>query len=123
MLRVDLDGLRMQIPGEPAIYLIDNGFRRHIPDPDTYNNLFRNWDNIVQDVNLNEIDEGIPISVGAILARAIDQAPVFLIDARSKRHVGSPAVMDRYQFNWDKISVVPHILLDSIATGTPVVNP
>jgi hypothetical protein len=39
--RPDLNGLRMQTPGKPEVYLIDDGCKRHIPNEKTYNNLFR----------------------------------------------------------------------------------
>ena len=37
--RPDLNGLRVKSPTSPAVYLILDGYRRWIPDPDTYNNL------------------------------------------------------------------------------------
>jgi hypothetical protein len=122
-LRKDLDGLRVQLPGNPAIYLIDAGKKRHIPDPTTYNNLFRNWDGIVQDVAINTIDTGTPISHGAVLAQAYGDAAVYLVDGGVKRHIGSPATMDRYNFAWNKIQHVAPILISSIETGSQIVWP
>lgn len=121
--RKDLDGLRMQLPGDPAIYLIDAGKKRHIPDPPTYNNLFRDWNGIVPDVDINEIDTGTPISSGAVLAQAHGDAAVYLIDNGLKRHIGSPATMDRYHFAWNNIQHVAPITIASIPTGTAIVWP
>ena len=45
----------------------------------------------------------------AILFKCIDSPKVFLLDGvapnQSKRWITSPAVMDRYNFDWNKIHV------------------
>ena len=119
-VRPDLNGLRLQIPGNPAIWLILNGVRRHIPNPATYDNLFRNWSGIVQDINANEIDDGGPISNGARLARPANEAPVYLITNDVKMWVPSPAVMDEYHFDWNKVVSLPKVAIDSIPDGPHV---
>jgi hypothetical protein len=119
-LRRDLDGLRVQLPGDPAIYLMDAGKKRHIPDPPTYNNLFRDWSGIVQDVDLNDIDTGTPISHGAVLAQAFGDPAVYLIDGGQKRHIGSPATMDRYELSWNTIQHVAPSLIAAIPTGASI---
>ncbi len=46
--RPDLSGLRLTAPNNPAVYVVDpQGFLRWIPDPPTYNNLFRDWGSVV----------------------------------------------------------------------------
>src|ERR1700723_2358646 len=50
----ELAGKRLRLPGEPAIYLIDPEGRRHyVPDPYTYNRMFRDWNGIFDDPSLN----------------------------------------------------------------------
>jgi len=115
--RPDLNGFRVKSPASPAIYLIDNGLRRWIPNPETYNNLFRDWSGIIIDINIDDIPLGSNISDGAILARPYHGNPVYLIDRRKKRWITSPAAMDKYHFAWNRIYEVPRILLDSIPTG------
>ncbi|CUI07014.1 hypothetical protein [Massilia antarctica] len=122
-IRRDLDGLRMQFPGAPAIYLIDQGVKRHIPDPDTYDKLFRDWNGVVQDPHLNDIDTGTPLSHGAVLAQAFGDAAVYLIDNGVKRHIASPETMDRYYFDWNKIQHVAPILIRSIQNGPTIAWP
>ncbi len=34
--RPDLNGYRLKYPGAPEIYLVDQGYRRRVPDPTTY---------------------------------------------------------------------------------------
>jgi hypothetical protein len=117
--RPDLNGLRVQLPGHPEIYLIDEGCKRHIPNPPTFDNLFRNWDGIVQDLNVNDILSGPPIPDGAVLLQAKGAAEVWLIDGHVKRHVTSPAVMDRYNLRWPPTRVDPTVV-NAIQTGRPV---
>jgi len=114
-IRHDLNGLRVKHPSAPQIYLIDIGCRRWIPNPATYNNLFRDWDGIIVDANLvNSVDVGDDIADGALLARAEGTAEVFFVDKRVRRRIDSPAAMDRYYFRWNAIRQVPKIVLDAV---------
>jgi molybdate-binding protein len=114
-IRHDLNGHRVKHPSAPQVYLIDSGRRRWIPNPATYNNLFRDWDGIIVDANLvNSVDAWDDIADGALLARAEGTGEVFFIDNRVKRRIISPAAMDRYYFNWGAIRQVPQIVLDAV---------
>lgn len=121
--RPDLNGLRVQLPGDPAIYLMDGGKKRHIPDPPTYNNLFVDWNGVVQDINVANIDTGTPISVGAVLAQGYGDAAIYLIDQGHKRHIGNPQTMDRYHFNWNRVQHTAPIIIASIPSGPTIVWP
>ena len=118
--RPDLNGLRVKLPNAPEIYLIDEGYRRWIPDPATYNNLFRDWNGIVVDIDINAIPLSMPISSGAILARGNGTAPVFLISNGVKRWITSPAAMDKYYFAWNRVYVVPVAFVNSIPNGSNI---
>jgi hypothetical protein len=116
--RPDLAGYRLQIPGQPSIYLIDeNGNRRGIPNPTTYKKLFRNWSGVVADVDLNEIPDAGDLDNGAVLVKGINTPSVYIMDGGKKRGITSPAVMDKYYFNWDTIVSIPDILVNAIASG------
>ncbi|MGL4512527.1 MAG: hypothetical protein ACRCT8_05500 [Lacipirellulaceae bacterium] len=121
-LRNDLNGLRVQLPGRPEIYLIDEGCKRHIPNPATYDSLFRDWGGIVQDLDIDEIPNAAAISDGAVLAQGKGRAEVYLIDGGVKRHVPSPALMDRYHFRWPQ-SRLDTAVIDAIPTGRPIAAP
>ena len=120
-VRNDLNGLRMQLPGNPAIYLIDEGCKRHIPNPPTFDNLFRDW-SYIQDIDIDEIQTGTQITGGAILAQGKGRAEVYLIDGGTKRYVPSPAVMDRYNFRWPT-NRIDTAIIDAIPTGRPIAAP
>jgi hypothetical protein len=127
-LRKDLNGLRLRLPGSAPVYLVDLGKRRHIPNPQVYNELFSTWDGIINDIDVDEITIGDPIPLTAILFKCTDSPKVFLLDgiapSQVKRHIVSPDVMDRYKFNWQRIHVW-NVPLSAIGypDGPPITNP
>jgi hypothetical protein len=118
--RPDLNGLRVKLPNQATIWLIMDGYRHGIPNPATYNNLFRDWNGIVIDINVVEIPEVAPISNGALLAKSNTSAAVYLVTNGVKRWVTSPAAMDKYYFAWNRIVTVPFVLVDFIPTGASI---
>lgn len=120
--RPDLAGLRIKDPIGPRVYLVDDdGTKRWIPDVATYNALFRDWNGIENVAETNAIDTGEDITSGAVLAKSNHLANVYLIDNGTKRRITSPAVMDKFYFAWDKIQVVPEVLLAFIPNGADIV--
>ncbi len=115
--RPDISGLRVKLPTDPKVYLIDpRGFRRWIPDPTTYNNLFRDWAGIVIDIDINEIPEASPLTSTAVLVKS-NTAPVYLVSNGMRRWITSPEVMDKYTFAWERILTLPPSVVDSIRRG------
>lgn len=55
----EFEGKMIQVPGRPHVWLVLDGVRRHIPDPDTLNGLFNSWDIIKR--NDFDIVEGPPM--------------------------------------------------------------
>jgi hypothetical protein len=119
-VRPDCNGLRIQKPGDQALYLIDRGQKRHIPNPDTFNNLFRNWSHVEDLYIFDSIETGPPLPDGAILAAAIGSGAVYLLDLGCKRHVTGPSVMKKYNFNWDRVYKLPPLTLANIPLGDPI---
>ncbi|HKQ51668.1 MAG TPA: hypothetical protein VJT74_04820 [Pyrinomonadaceae bacterium] len=118
--RPDLNGSRIRHPAG-AIYLILDGMRYHIPNPPTYNNLFRDWNGIDTDINVTDITDGGALSDGAVLAVQNEGGVVYLVTNGFKRAIISPTAMDHYHFSWERIVRVPRILLDFIQeTGPPL---
>ena len=123
--RNDLNGLRVQLPGQAAIYLMDKGKKRHIPNPQVYNELFKSWDGVVQDINVNDIPTGEQIPETGLLFRNSGSPKVYLLDGVSpnqvRRHIAAPNVMDRYHFNWGRIHVLPDAI--TFPDGDQIRNP
>ena len=119
-LRPELNGVRARTQGEEALYLIDEGRKRLIANHETYNTLFMDWGGIVQNLRLDDIETGPPISAGAVLAQAEGQNAVWLIDNGHKRRVdGHTETIDKYRFKWPPARLPP-IVLECIPTGNPL---
>ena len=121
------NGLRVQAPGSPAIYLVEGGERRWIPNPETVTNLFADYGLVTVDIGSLSIPLGANISDRAILSHCNtaghpDSGAVFLIDSGTKRHIVSPEIMTKYNFNWNAVVNVPCILLQYIPNGPALTN-
>jgi len=115
--RPDLAGLRLTpLTGGP-IYLVNpEGLLQWIPNPETYNNLFKDWDG-VQKIDTASLPIATALTNGAVLTRGNGSNPVYIVTNGKKRWITSPAVMDKYHFEWNHIFVVPQTLVDAIPTG------
>jgi hypothetical protein len=96
-----------------AVYLALDGFLRHVPNPQTYDALFRvalSADHMVRiqdsDINVGGLNVGLPLLDGAQLILE-DSGKVYLTDnglgVKIKRHVSDAGQMDKYQFAWEKL--------------------
>jgi hypothetical protein len=56
----ELNGRRLQGIGQLAEYLVIDGVRRLIPNPDTYTALFRDGNGIQKVIDIDAIDDGGP---------------------------------------------------------------
>lgn len=111
-------GARMKSLANPAVFLIDpEGYKRWIPNAATYNNLFVDWAGIIENDDVINIYQGPPLSDGAFLAKASNSAAVYLVSNGQKRWITSPAVMNKYYFNWGAIKELPPAYLDAVLTG------
>jgi hypothetical protein len=125
--RPDLNGKRITDPGpsshgDGAVYLIDEGMKRWIPNPGTYENLFRDWSGIIEDHNLAVgIPEGSAFPDGACLVVPAYYRSVWLIDGNRKRLVTAPAVMEKYHFAWNRIYTIPPVLSLYLTIGPDLV--
>ena len=112
----ELHGRRLQSPGDPAVYLVLDGKRYRIPDEATYANLFRDRSRI-ETIDLSAIPVGGTLSGYAKLARSADAPAVYLLTNDRKHWITSPQAMDHYNFDWNKIAILPRPVLDSQPRG------
>ncbi len=113
------NGRRIKPIGGNAIYFVwKNGYKCWIPNPATYDNLFRSWGGILElsKAQVDAIATGPNITPGAIMARGHDQAAVYFVSNQTKNWVTSPVAMDYCHFKWPN-PTVPPVLLEFIPDG------
>ncbi|MEU8581970.1 hypothetical protein [Streptomyces abikoensis] len=118
--RPDLNGLRIKAVNAPNIYLVLDGKRHWIPNPATYNNLFRDWNGVVSVLDVGGITAGGALSDGAFLGKASGRPEVYLFSNGIKRWITSPAAMDKYYFAWNRIQNLPIEAVNSIPDGPSI---
>ncbi|MCX7112750.1 MAG: hypothetical protein NTX45_22035 [Proteobacteria bacterium] len=114
----DFEGFLLKQLNQPHIYLVLDGKRRHVPNPDTLQSLFGGSG--AEDVlDIDSIPEGDALTPGAVLARADNAPPLYLVSNGMKRHITSPGAVNKYHFHGNTI-VLPLAVVDSIPTGDPI---
>lgn len=112
------DGTRIRNASDGRIYLALDGALRYIPDAQTYVNLFKDWSSATSMPNVDNYLIGTPITEGASLVRGTPDNKVFLLLEGGKRWISSPAVFDKYGFNWSAIKTLTADELNAMPDGT-----
>ena len=101
----------------PAVYFIENGQKRLIPDPATFSAWGFRWLEIrvVSDEILGALPTGFSLSR---LAKGSSPA-VYLIDQGKKYHIPNPSMFNQWGFKWSEI----HLVSDSLLASTPSAPP
>jgi hypothetical protein len=116
-IRTDLSGLRLQVPGQASIYLIDpEGCRRGIPSWDTFVSLFSEHTAIPY-IDTMMIADGGDLSLNCTLAQVPGEAGIYLISNGIRRGIASPETMNKYKFRWDTVKQIPKPVMDAIPEG------
>jgi hypothetical protein len=119
--RPEFAGYKVRQRGTTPVYVIDrDGYRRLVPFPSTFINLFTD-SALTKDLEVSDmvqdIAEGPALDDGAILIRGISSESIYLLDQGKKRFIAGQDVMDKYGFNKDCVVLVQQILINAIPTG------
>jgi hypothetical protein len=115
------DGERVKGSNSAPIYLMLNGELRWIPDPTTYNNLFKDWNGVnVNDYLVDNAPHGAALTSGAVLAIGLGTAPIYLVTNGQKLWIPNPAVFNQFYFNQGRVVVVPDVVISSVPQGVNV---
>lgn len=119
-VRTDLNGKRLQMPNEKAVYLVFDGKKSHVKNDKIYHQLFPDgWSGIEQSTELNEIDEGQVIE-DAYLAQSDAEDKTYFVANGWKRFIVSAEALNRYGFDKEKARVTPKAELDALPEGDPL---
>jgi hypothetical protein len=118
--RPDLSGCRLARPGWPDIYLVEPaGYRRRILNQATYDRLFRDWSGIIDVLDLENIAERAPLDANTMLIQGDADETIYLLDGHVRRALTHRSVMEKYWFNWDRVSLVRQRLVEQVPLGEP----
>lgn len=116
----ELAGCKVRVTGTTPIYVIDRkGYRRLIPFPLTFLNLFEDVSmlQVLVSTSIANISEGLPLDDGAVLLRGRGCERIYLLDRGKKRRITSRRIMDKYEFSEQSVVVAPQIIVEAIPDG------
>ena len=116
-----LNGFLIKQLDQPPIYLILNGYRRHIVTGTTMRRLFTGdpYDHVTNVIDAEVIAKGPDIAVKAKLVKGEDSDPWYLLPGgQVKMWIKSPAIHNLYHFR--AVEEEAQILIDSIPDGPDV---
>lgn len=116
----ELAGQKVRMRGTTPVYLIDpEGYRRLVPFPLTFMNLFEDREllKVLVTSAVAGIPEGPALENGALLMRGNSCDHIYLLDQGRKRRISSRQVMEKYGFSEKAAVVVPKILIDAVPEG------
>ncbi|MBF0324704.1 MAG: hypothetical protein HQL42_06480 [Alphaproteobacteria bacterium] len=105
-----IDGQRLHLNSTGQIFLALDGMLRWIPDPATYDNLFKDWSSVRSITDISGYTLGMPLNKGAYLGSTDTNQTVFLVVDGMKRRVPSSEIFERFAFNAAKIR--PHLVTE-----------
>lgn len=122
-LRPDLNGLQIRNPGNGMIFWVDEGRIRHILNPNVYKNLF--VPKAFDAIDTVSVTTGPRVDDNNRLVRCGEsnhplRNRIYLLDQGQKRHILSPAVMNKNNFNWDKVRTIDCPALAGIPDGSTI---
>lgn len=120
MPRPELAGMKVRIPGRETLYVIDRlGYRRRIPFPLAFVNLFKDsaFHGVRVDSAVTDIAEGPSLDEDAILLRGAASEKIYLLDGGRKRLIDGRPVMEKYGFNEAAVMVVPQAIVNALFNG------
>ena len=113
------DGNRVSSHGTGAIYLAMWGQLFAIPDGDTFNSLFNNWDGILNsDYLVDNMPRGAPLDSGSFIMAGSRSNAQYLVTFGQKFHIPDPATVSRFNFHGP--IGIPQLAANYIPTGQSV---
>ena len=115
----ELNGYLVKLPKTDPIYLIIDGKKCHVPNPETFNNLFLGSAHVEENSLLRLVSDGQSLETGAMLIKANGNPTYYLLTNGKKRKIHNPDVLNQYQF-LASFSSFPPIVVNSITNGDDV---
>jgi hypothetical protein len=115
-----MQGVHIRDLSNGAIYLIDRGVLRQIPNAAVNSALFQEILEYRDVDNVKNFILGAPFSSDTYLAREGNDGAIYLVEPQQRRPIASTAAMDWYRFNSGKIKIVSTDSLNAIPVGEAI---
>ena len=104
------------------VYMVEDGLKRHIPNPKVFEDQGLNWEEVVEvdDDEVEVLPEGDPLSYTEGTLIQGEGPEVYVVSNGQKRHILDPAVFNKFQYNWRQIIRVNNDELAIYPVGEPV---
>lgn len=110
----------------PAVYFVENGFKRPFCSGDVYTAMGYRWEGIriVADSTLDSIPDGQPLCTGWIrhpdgsLVKTASSLTVYLLQGGTKRGVADPAVLSSWGRSIDEVITIGDAEMATYSVGT-----
>jgi len=107
------------------IYLVMKGEKRYIPNTSTYNNIFKDVSNVLDGGKYgpiwNKVVDSIPkgedITNGAILIKADNSNPIYLLTNNKKYYITDPKQYADCNFKPGGQKTYPAVVIDAMPRG------
>lgn len=123
-----LDGTLIRADGYEEVYVLEDGLRRWIINPDVFNRLGYKWSNVrvISKEAVDSYPSGNDVTSSyyyyypnGSLIKA-DAPEVYLIEAGKKRWIPNPQIFEAKGFRWERIIKVNDYTLRAISQGTDI---
>ncbi|TSC90951.1 MAG: peptidase S8 and S53 subtilisin kexin sedolisin [Candidatus Berkelbacteria bacterium Licking1014_96] len=116
-------GTLIKASGDPKVFLVDGGNKRHIVSPEIFAGLGYQWANVVsispsEEDRYNRTDDlsSVGSHINGTLIKTAGAPEVYLLDGGKKRHIPNPEVFNsRYQ--WAEIVFISNDEMSNYAVG------
>jgi surface antigen len=117
-------GTLLRAIGTPGVYIMENGKRRLIPNPETFNAIGLNW-NAINDIPSDDLNkfsevEPLPSRKNGTLLRARGTAGVYLMESGKRRLIPNPETFNAMGLNGNAINDIAGGDLNNIPEGEPL---
>ena len=116
------DRALIKAKNNPKVYMMENGLRRHIPNPQVFADQGLDWGE-VEEVEADEVEilpESDPLSYSEGTLVQGTGSEVYAISNNQKRHITNPQVFANLQYNWKNIAKVTNAELSLYSTGASI---
>ncbi len=123
LVRPELDGLRLYVPGKPEVWLVFHGLRHHVVSPRVHDALFIGAEGHTAVESVDDLMRGPDLNEGTCIVRGdLADDGVYLLTgfpaAEVRRHhVFSWETFVDFGFDERLIRVTPGLLLSAIPLG------